>query len=933
MATLVNDRNEFLYSSSTRVTGASVTISPGAATSVIFPKNNVPVPSAVTLTANTIGYVTPAFAWSYRFGDTGTFTDFADTTSSITKSWDSAFLTAAGSSGLVQYKVVVSETSGITGVNQSTYTLSIPIIREGTDGTNGTSGINNVVIRLYQRTTANAAPTVTTTGNSTYTFSTGLVVGQPTNWTQSIPSATGGAYLWMIEVTAASQTNSYQFANTLWSSPVLYSQDGNPGASTALVYAYKRSATAPSDNPGDVTYSFSTNTITTTTLANSWLKTIPAGTDPLYATVATASSTTATDSILAAEWSSPVKFVENGTNSAIVFLYARNSNSSTAPTLTTTGSATYTFSTAALSGTIPSGWTQAIPDAALGSVLWVTQAVASSAGTTDTIANTEWNTPRVLGQNGTNGTDGTRGSRQVYSSDSAYTSTYVYNSNAAGAASYAVKATDLIAAAVSGSLPTTPISGDTVTFSNPTSGSEYVYTITYNGTAWIPPGTIIDGTLLVTGSVTAAKLSSGKISANTIITVGGDDVTAPIVINGTGEIVSNNSSTGDKARFYYGNVEIYKNVPSVGVTLYKALSRVESGVATNGTSVTIPGYFKTQPKIIVSPNNLQMYNATYAGQSQSVNFEASNIVESSTGSMVWSFMPTATLNLSANTGQVNINAASGNQTGSWTSTTYTTAANTSSITMYVNVLSVRGTGTSNTYYYRTVTWKVEYYDPGTSTWVATTPVAVNIGNNITTNVNSNATVTFPSAGAWQIRVAYSAADTGGTFTTGATEYDYLQNTVSRTVNQTVTANSSSNSSASLNGTPTFSPQPGYSVYSVSYSYTYVYNYTIGTFGYITITAPNLFISPTPPPYTYTEYNTQTKTATTTTNSFVVNLSVGTSSAASFTLYTVNATIYTRKPKTNSTTAVNTYTVGYYNYSLSSAQVLATGTLNWIAIGD
>jgi len=109
------------------------------------------------------------------------------------------------------------------------------------------------------------------------------------------------------------------------------------------------------------------------------------------------------------------------------------------------------------------------------------------------------------------GTLGIRGSRQLYSTDAAYVSTYDFDGAGAitaGADSYAARATQLIAAATAGSNPTTPINGDTVTFTN---GTNYVYTITHNGTAWIPPGTILDGSLLVTGSVTAGKINSNGL--------------------------------------------------------------------------------------------------------------------------------------------------------------------------------------------------------------------------------------------------------------------------------------------------------------------------------------------------------------------------------------------------------------------------------------
>lgn len=116
------------------------------------------------------------------------------------------------------------------------------------------------------------------------------------------------------------------------------------------------------------------------------------------------------------------------------------------------------------------------------------------------------------------GTLGIRGSRTLYSTDAAYVSGYDFDGGgaiAAGAASYAAKATALIAAATAGTNPTTPINGDTVTFTN---GTNYTYTITHNGTTWAPPGTVIDGSLLVTGSVATTALSAGTINVGLNIT-------------------------------------------------------------------------------------------------------------------------------------------------------------------------------------------------------------------------------------------------------------------------------------------------------------------------------------------------------------------------------------------------------------------------------
>jgi hypothetical protein len=581
MATLLNDRNELMFSAASRVTGANVSISPGAATSLIVPKGaTAPTPAAITLSATIAGYITPAYAWSYRFGDTGAFTNLAATTNPVTVTCDAAFLTAAGTNTLVQYRVQVSELTSNLGVNGSEFILSVPILREGL---NGVDAINSVQVTLYRRTATNAAPPVTTAGNATYTFSSAQVVGQPTDWTQTIPAASNGAYLWTIQVLAASVGLNYQFANTLWSAPVLFTQDGTngtSGANTAIVYAYQRSATALTTNPGAVDYSFATNTITTATLANSWQKTIPTGTDPLYVTLATASSTGTSDNILATEWATPVLFVQNGApgsngtngtdgtngiNSATIYLYARNSNSSTAPALATTGSATYTFATGVLSGTIPANWTQALPAESGGSVIWVVQATAASNTATDTIANTEWGTPRVLaqrgapgangsdGSNGSNGSNGTRGSRQLFSNNAAHTSTYTLVPNAAGAASYAVRATQLIAAATAGSVPTTPIEGDTVTFTN---GTNFVYTITYNASTqqWATPGTVIDGSLLVTGSVTAAKINSSGLE------VRADDGT--VILSTTQKLNSTYINSVDANKINAGTISVGLNITS-----------------------------------------------------------------------------------------------------------------------------------------------------------------------------------------------------------------------------------------------------------------------------------------------------------------------------------------------------------------------------------
>ena len=60
---------------------------------------------------------------------------------------------------------------------------------------------------------------------------------------------------------------------------------------------------------------------------------------------------------------------------------------------------------------------------------------------------------------------------------------------------------------------------------------------------------------------------------------------------------------------------------------------------------------------------------------------------------------------------------------------------------------------------------------------------------------------------------------------------------------------------------------------------------------------------------------------------------GTPSSYTHTTTGITAEIISRRPAPNSTTPSNTMVFNSYSYSLSTAQVLATGTLNWMALGE
>ena len=206
---------------------------------------------------------------------------------------------------------------------------------------------------------------------------------------------------------------------------------GAAGQANAIVYAYQRSATALTSNPGAVTVSLegtTSGTITTGSLANGWSKTIPVGTNPLYVCAATAAGTGSTDTIAANEWSSPVVLAqgETGVNSATVFLY-QNNNTGNAPSNLPSGNATYTFATGSLGSfaTNANGWSTTNPGVTDSNrYLWVTTATAAANTATDIIADSEWATIKLLAQKGDDGAAGAAGLTGLLTNENASATYY-----------------------------------------------------------------------------------------------------------------------------------------------------------------------------------------------------------------------------------------------------------------------------------------------------------------------------------------------------------------------------------------------------------------------------------------------------------------------------------------------------------------------------
>ena len=165
----------------------------------------------------------------------------------------------------------------------------------------GSDGGNTAIVYLYQRS---STPSVIDWRNTlTYNFSNRALSSTPSGWYQKlsdVPSGTNPIYI--TTAVAYSNTGSDNILYSDWASPIKFVEDGadgtpgtdgTDGKNSAVVYLYQRSSTAPAVPSSNLTYTFSTGTVSGSGMG-SWVQSIPSGTDPIYITSALAISTNLT---------------------------------------------------------------------------------------------------------------------------------------------------------------------------------------------------------------------------------------------------------------------------------------------------------------------------------------------------------------------------------------------------------------------------------------------------------------------------------------------------------------------------------------------------------------------------------------------------------------------------------------------------------------
>lgn len=202
-----------------------------------------------------------------------------------------------------------TETEYGDGHKVPSYTVS----RQGIDGR------NSVIIYLYKRSSVQVL--VDWRQDLTYSFVTNSLESIPNGWSDSIPD--GDKPIFVTAATVSSRFSTDSIAYTEWSAPVVLSQNGADGLNSATIFLYKRSTSTPVKPTKNAVYTFATGKLSET---DGWSVGIPSGTAPCYMVHATAVSSSATDTILASEWSAPVVLVKNGENGSSQYIHIKYSD-------------------------------------------------------------------------------------------------------------------------------------------------------------------------------------------------------------------------------------------------------------------------------------------------------------------------------------------------------------------------------------------------------------------------------------------------------------------------------------------------------------------------------------------------------------------------------------------------------------------------------
>ena len=267
---------------------------------------------------------------------------------------------------------------------------------------------------------------------------------------------------------------------------------------------------------------------------------------------------------------------------------------------------------------------------------------------------------------------------------------------------------------------------------------------------------------IVVSSLSALAANMGTLTAGRLLS---PDSTFLIDLSNKEILITgpNGQAADDYTVIRNGNIEAYQWT-GTGHVLAKALRGLATGVASNGARVSIPGYFRNQPRIIVSPASLPSFLTAFQDQDQTLQCTALNVSEATPGSGLWEFDAVAQLviaggtelqtpGLSFSDSQINDQYLSG---------VTTISASVTRLQVGTSVRTYQSNGTAGVYFNRQVTVYLEYAVQGSGSWVVG-DIEIQQINQETTFVDINLDTGTISADQYDVRLRYVFANTGGTY--------------------------------------------------------------------------------------------------------------------------------------------------------------------------
>jgi hypothetical protein len=108
------------------------------------------------------------------------------------------------------------------------------------------SGLSNALVFLYQRNNTGVAPSAIAV-ETTYNFTTGVLAGSYSPWSQTIPESSGGRFLFITTAVAIGEGAEAAVTAVSWTAPRLFSVEG---VSPAVINLTNDSVTVPANNDG-----------------------------------------------------------------------------------------------------------------------------------------------------------------------------------------------------------------------------------------------------------------------------------------------------------------------------------------------------------------------------------------------------------------------------------------------------------------------------------------------------------------------------------------------------------------------------------------------------------------------------------------------------------------------------------------------------------